>query len=172
MDHTQAVRDLAFAPDGSLRLVSASLDRTIKVSKTSLFELNLVLNSLIVEDCCLYIRGTNLSHIFLLKFSQVWDLRDDGNMFKTLKGHSNEIYWCCWSPDAKLLASAGVGKSIFVWDMVAYSLARTLTGHHHNVSACEFSPDGAVLASSSWDTRVILWDPYTGESQSSSMIGQ
>lgn len=31
MDHTQAVRDLAFAPDGSLRLVTASLDRTIKV---------------------------------------------------------------------------------------------------------------------------------------------
>ncbi|KAI9561288.1 hypothetical protein GHT06_012244 [Daphnia sinensis] len=122
MDHTQAVRDLAFAPDGSLRLVSASLDRTIKV----------------------------------------WDLRDDGNMFKTLKGHSNEIFWCCWSPNAQLLASAGIGKSILVWDMVTYSLARTLTGHHHNVSACEFSPDGAILASSSWDTRVILWDPYTG----------
>ena len=34
MDHTQAVRDLAFAPDGSLRLVSASLDRTIKVRIT------------------------------------------------------------------------------------------------------------------------------------------
>ena len=30
MDHTEAVRDLAFAPDGSLRLVSASLDHTIK----------------------------------------------------------------------------------------------------------------------------------------------
>ena len=83
-------------------------------------------------------------------------------MFKTLKGHSNEIFWCCWSPNAKLLASAGIGKSIMVWDMVTYSLSRTLTGHHHNVSACEFSPDGAILASSSWDTRVILWDPYTG----------
>lgn len=83
-------------------------------------------------------------------------------MFKTLKGHSNEIFWCCWSPNAQLLASAGIGKSIMVWDMVTYSLARTLTGHHHNVSACEFSPDGAILASSSWDTRVILWDPYTG----------
>ena len=31
MDHQEAVRDLAFAPDGSLRLVSASLDHTIKV---------------------------------------------------------------------------------------------------------------------------------------------
>lgn len=123
MDHQEAVRDLAFAPDGSLRLVTASLDRTIKV----------------------------------------WDLRDDGNMFKTLKGHSNEVFWCCWSPNGKLLASAGVGKSVIIWDMVNYELKRTLNGHHHNVSACQFSPDGAILATSSWDTRVILWDPYTGE---------
>jgi len=123
MDHRQSVRDLAFAPDGSLRLATASLDRTLKI----------------------------------------WDLRDDGNMFKTLKGHSLEVFWCCWSPNARLLASAGGGKSVFIWDMEKYVLARTLTGHHHNVGCCEFSPDGAVLASASWDTRVILWDPYTGE---------
>lgn len=83
-------------------------------------------------------------------------------MFKTLKGHSNEVFWCCWSPDGKLLASAGVGKSVLVWDMVNYELVRSLAGHHHNVSACEFSPDGAILATASFDTRVILWDPYTG----------
>ena len=89
-------------------------------------------------------------------------MRDDGNMFKTLKGHSNEVFWCCWSPDGKLLASAGVGKSVLVWDMVNYELTRTLAGHQHNVSACEFSPDGAILATASFDTRVILWDPHTG----------
>ena len=31
MDHTEAVRDLAFAPDGSLRLISGSLDGKLKV---------------------------------------------------------------------------------------------------------------------------------------------
>jgi len=123
MDHKEAVRDLAFAPDGSLRLATASLDHTLKV----------------------------------------WDLRDDGNMFKTLKGHKNEVYWCCWSPNGRLMASAGVGKSVLVWDMVNYQLARTLNGHQHNVGSCEFSPDGAILATASWDTRVILWDSYTGE---------
>ena len=85
-------------------------------------------------------------------------------MFKTLKGHSKEVFWCCWSPNGKLLASSGVGKSVFIWNMWGeYELARVLTGHHHNVTACEFSPDGAVLATCSYDTRVILWDPHTGE---------
>jgi WD40 repeat protein len=43
MDHTQAVRDLAFAPDGSLRLVSASLDRTIKVRSAATFHFVFIL---------------------------------------------------------------------------------------------------------------------------------
>ena len=100
--------------------------------------------------------------VFLRQKWKIWDLRDDGNMFKTLKGHSLEVFWCCWSPNARLLASAGGGKSVLIWNMENYTLARTLAGHQHNVGCCEFSPDGAVLASASWDTRVILWDPYTG----------
>lgn len=40
MDHKSAVRALNFAPDGSLRLISASLDKTLKVScKTKGFSL-------------------------------------------------------------------------------------------------------------------------------------
>lgn len=31
ISHRAAIRDLAFAPDGSLRLISASLDKTLKV---------------------------------------------------------------------------------------------------------------------------------------------
>lgn len=31
MDHTDVVRDLTFAPDGSLMLVSASTDKTLRV---------------------------------------------------------------------------------------------------------------------------------------------
>jgi len=31
MDHTEVVRDLTFAPDGSLVLVSASRDKTLRV---------------------------------------------------------------------------------------------------------------------------------------------
>ncbi len=51
MDHTQAVRDLAFAPDGSLRLVSASLDRTIKVRSAATFHIFfLYLESLIIIE--------------------------------------------------------------------------------------------------------------------------
>lgn len=123
MDHKDVIRDLAFAPDDSLRLVSASRDMTLKV----------------------------------------WDLRDDGNMFKTLNGHYKWVFACAWSPDASLLASVGSGKLVLVWNMKTYELFRRLEGHSHDVVDCEFSRDGAILATASWDTKVLLWDPYTGE---------
>uniref|UniRef100_A0AAY5JZP7 WD repeat and SOCS box-containing protein 1 n=1 Tax=Esox lucius TaxID=8010 RepID=A0AAY5JZP7_ESOLU len=122
MDHTDIVRDLTFAPDGSLVLVSASRDKTLRV----------------------------------------WDLKDDGNMVKVLRGHQNWVYCSAFSPDSSVLCSVGAGKSVFLWDMDKYSLIRKLEGHHNDVVSCEFSPDGALLATASYDTRVIVWDPYMG----------
>ncbi|KAL0973331.1 hypothetical protein UPYG_G00202040 [Umbra pygmaea] len=72
VDHTDIVRDLTFAPDGSLVLVSASRDKTLRV----------------------------------------WDLKDDGNMVKVLRGHQNWVYCSTFSPDSSVLCSVGAGKSV------------------------------------------------------------
>ncbi|XP_044528744.1 WD repeat and SOCS box-containing protein 1 isoform X3 [Gracilinanus agilis] len=122
MDHTDVVRDLTFAPDGSLILVSASRDKTLRV----------------------------------------WDLKDDGNMMKVLRGHQNWVYSCSFSPDSSMLCSVGASKAVFLWNMDKYTMIRKLEGHHNDVVACEFSPDGALLATASHDTRVYVWDPHTG----------
>ncbi|TKC38261.1 hypothetical protein EI555_006542, partial [Monodon monoceros] len=123
VDHTEVVRDLTFAPDGSLILVSASRDKTLRV----------------------------------------WDLKDDGNMMKVLRGHQNWVYSCAFSPDSSMLCSVGASKAVFLWNMDKYTMIRKLEGHHHDVVACDFSPDGALLATASYDTRVYIWDPHTGD---------
>ncbi|XP_070762257.1 WD repeat and SOCS box-containing protein 1 isoform X3 [Enoplosus armatus] len=120
MDHTDVVRDLTFAPDGSLMLVSASRDKTLRV----------------------------------------WDLKDDGNMVKVLRGHQNWVYCSAFSPDSSMLCSVGASKAVFLWNMDKYTLIRKLEGHHNDVVSCEFSPDGALLATASYDTRVIVWDHH------------
>ncbi|KAL4687006.1 hypothetical protein H8959_019134 [Pygathrix nigripes] len=122
-DHTEVVRDLTFAPDGSLILVSASRDKTLRV----------------------------------------WDLKDDGNMMKVLRGHQNWVYSCAFSPDSSMLCSVGASKAVFLWNMDKYTMIRKLEGHHHDVVACDFSPDGALLATASYDTRVYIWDPHDGD---------
>ncbi|XP_071790159.1 WD repeat and SOCS box-containing protein 1-like [Asterias amurensis] len=122
VDHKDVIRDLKFSPDGSLLLLSASRDNTLKV----------------------------------------WDLKDDGNMAITLRGHSNWVYGCAFAPDANMVASVGAKKSVILWDLRQCKILRRLIGHYHDVVTCDFSPDGALLATASYDARVLLWDPHTG----------
>lgn len=89
MDHTEVVRDLTFAPDGSLILVSASRDKTLRV----------------------------------------WDLKDDGNMMKVLRGHQNWVYGCAFSPDSSILCSVGASKAVCV--RVSCSLNPLNCMHNH-----------------------------------------
>ena len=93
---------------------------------------------------------------------KLWDMNDDGNMYKTLKGHVSWIYAIDWSPVAPMLCSVGVNRQAFVWDTKTFSIRHRLNGHLHDVVSCEFSPDGALLATASHDTKIFLWDPYSG----------
>lgn len=94
---------------------------------------------------------------------KVWDLHDDGNMFQTLKMNNKPVYSCCWSPDGKTLASVGMCKLVFLWDMDTLSVRAQLQGHQHDVVSCAFSPDSCLIATASWDTRVILWDSHSAQ---------
>jgi len=93
---------------------------------------------------------------------KMWNLYDDGNMYKTLKGHQGRVIACDWSPTASLLCSVGVNRQAFIWDTETFEKKHVLRGHLHDVVKCEFSPDGAVVATGSYDTKICLWDPYSG----------
>ena len=93
---------------------------------------------------------------------KLWDLHDDGNMYKTLKHHVGKVLACDWSPTASLLCSVGVNRQAFIWDTESFNVKHVLRGHLHDVVKCEFSPDGAVVATGSYDTKICLWDPYSG----------
>lgn len=93
---------------------------------------------------------------------KLWDLHDDGNMYKTLKHHIGKVLACDWSPTASLLCSVGVNRQAFIWDTESFNVKHVLRGHLHDVVKCEFSPDGAVVATGSYDTKICLWDPYSG----------
>lgn len=67
-----------------------------------------------------------------------------------------------FSPDGGRLASAGVDKSITIWDVQTRRRMQQLVGHDADVSGLAFTPDGNRLISGSADKTVRLWNAQDG----------
>ncbi|MBW4519771.1 MAG: NACHT domain-containing protein [Scytolyngbya sp. HA4215-MV1] len=143
LDHVWA---LAFTAsqglDGTLAqlLVSASLDQTIRfwqISQVSSMLDGQSLPSLlptksVISDCLKTIQGSTLS-------------------LRTLACH----------PQGKLLASAGIGTLIWLWDTAGHCL-KVLEGHTAGLWKVAFHPQGCILASASLNGEIKIWEIETG----------
>jgi len=67
------------------------------------------------------------------------------------------IYSIVFSPDGKIVASAGQDKTVRLWEAATGKEMRKLQGHSEEVFSVAFSPDGKRLASGSGDTTVLVW---------------
>ncbi len=74
-----------------------------------------------------------------------------------LEGTTGPIYSLAWSPDGRVLASAGYGQ-VKLWNGVTRKEIATLEGHTSYVWGLAWSPDGSTLATASQDGSVKLWD--------------
>jgi WD40 repeat protein len=81
---------------------------------------------------------------------------------QTLSGHQDWVQSVVFSPDSKWLASAGLDKTIKLWETVTGSLLGTLR-QSSAVNAVAISPDGQWLASAGDDGTVRLWESKTGK---------
>jgi WD40 repeat protein len=78
---------------------------------------------------------------------------------KPLTDASRAVQALAYSPDGKLLAVAGEGGVIDLWDVRDRKVAKSLTGHTAVVTALAWSKDGRRLVSASTDKTAIVWDP-------------
>lgn len=89
---------------------------------------------------------------------RIWDVQT-GMERSVLEGETP----CAFSPDGRLLVSAGKDHTAWLWDVITGKAKHLMAGHQAKITDCSFSPRGDILATASEDHTIKLWNTFSGE---------
>jgi WD40 repeat protein len=96
---------------------------------------------------------------------RIWKVADGSLAREIADAHSDTVFDCRFSPDAKYLASAGADRFMKVHQVADGAFVRAFEGHSHHVLGVAWKADGKLLATSGADSVIKIWEFRTGEQQ-------
>ncbi len=107
----------------------------------------------------LSLESLNTANTFEARNSLVTNLEAKPQLTHFLTAHTDTIRALAYSPDGRILASAGKDLSIIIWDtQTNRPIGQPLLGHTNWINDLAFSPDGHMLVSVSIDGTIRRWD--------------
>ncbi|WP_052050799.1 NB-ARC domain-containing protein [Leptolyngbya sp. KIOST-1] len=171
--HTQAVRSIAFSPDGCL-LASGGDDQTLRLWNWQSGQVDWVLkghSSWISNVAFSPVRGGSTEAIGYTLASasedqsvRLWDSQTH-QALRVLRGHSSGVWSVALHPQGNYLVSGGQDRQVRLWSLAEQAAPRAFSGHDGWVFAVAISPDGRWIASGGEDRTVRLWDSDSGTCQ-------
>ena len=158
--HEGDVLSLSFSRDGK-QLVSGGADKTLRVwavesgKALGQFTHSMPVRAVAAAPGGQYYAAAQGNHLAAWK-------RPSAVAVRTLTGHGGFVHAVRFSPDGKIIASAGQDKSIRTWSAVDGAARLTIKAHDSTVYALAFSPDGQQLCSGSFDKTIKLWNAVNG----------
>jgi len=143
--HTETVRSATYSPN-SLYIASASDDRTIRIWNANG---KLEASPAMAHDNPLAV-SAEVSNLVMSDYHE-------------LAGHEDMVTSVVVSPDASVIVSGSLDRSVRIWDVQTGTEALPpLLGHGDWIRSVAISSDGRVIASGSVDRTVRLWDRQMG----------
>ncbi|MEQ8924834.1 MAG: WD40 repeat domain-containing protein [Fulvivirga sp.] len=90
---------------------------------------------------------------------KIFDLESHSEKYTLDTAHDNSVFTLKYSPDNKLLLSAGRDAHLKIWDVNAgYMLLEDIVAHMYAINNIAFSPDGKHFVTCSMDKSIKVWD--------------
>lgn len=160
--HADAVRALAFSPDGSLLAAAGGLP-----GRTGEVKLWRVADGVLLHTIAAHadaILGLAFSpdgkHVVTCSYDRVAKVFNvaDGTELRTLSDHVDAINAVVYSADGKFIATGGSDRTVKLWDAATGERQITLSDSTDAVLCLAISPDSRYLAAGAADKRIRVWD--------------
>ncbi|EMP27844.1 Chromatin assembly factor 1 subunit B [Chelonia mydas] len=87
--------------------------------------------------------------------------KENWTVIKTLRGHLEDVYDICWTPDGNCMASASVDNTAIMWDVNKGQKVSIFNEHKSYVQGITWDPVGQYIATLSCDRVLRVYSTQT-----------